>query len=413
MRRKVVSLVLTMCLLLVAFSPALAEYDPNQNYSISFYFWDEGQKPGMDAMVDLFESQYPNIDVESTLIPWGQYWTKLTTSLPSGTGPDVFWMNLRITDFIDADLIVDITDMAAEAGIDFSKFPQGVVDLYTIDGRIYGIPKDFDSDAICYNKAIFDELGVPYPTSDWTLEEFLATAEALTKDGYYGFYASSAFNTDMGGFVYGNDGTMSNEDHTISTCNCPETVEMIQMMHDMMYVSKVSPNGAEQSEMSQDDMFITGLVAMVGAGSWSISTYYEALGEDLGVVEFPTIKDKGNVTNGLCFSMASMSPNADAAWEFMKFCATLEAQAATAEVVIPAYEGSYQSWIDSYPDVDVQCYIDALEYAELNPQYAKNRTECGTVFSEAIATIWLDENADIQAILDAAQADIQALLDAE
>ena len=303
-------------------------------------------------------------------------------------------------------------DALEEAGIDFSKFPQGVLDLYKYDDRIYGIPKDFDSDAICYNKAIFDELGVEYPTSDWTLDDFLATAQALTANGYYGFYASNSFNTDLGAFIYGHDGSMTSEDHMTATCNDPATVEAIQFVHDLMYKYEVSPTGAEQSEMSQDDMFITGLVGMVGAGSWSISTYYEALGDDLGIVEFPTDVDKGNVTNGLALCIASMSPNADAAWEFLKFCATEEAQAATAEVVIPAYEGSYQSWLDAYPGTGVEAYIAALDYAQTNPIYAKGQSECGTILSEALSTIWLDPEADIQSIMDEAAAGIQAILDA-
>ena len=413
MLRKLLSSLLVFCLLLTVFATAsLAEYDPNQNYTISFYYWDEGQKEGMDAMVDLFEAQYPNITVESTIIPWNQYWTKLQTSLPSGTGPDVFWMNLYISDYLDAGLILDITDKVAEAGIDLSKFPQGVLDLYTYDNRLYGIPKDFDSIAICYNKAIFDELGVEYPTSDWTWDEFLDVCQKTTANGYYGFYASSAFNAGYGNFVYANDGAITNDDHTQAVCNSAATVEAIQFMHDLMYEYRVSPDGGEQTEMLQDDMFVTGLVAMVPAGSWSISTYYEGLGDDLGVVEFPTKVDKGNVTNGLALSISSLSPNVDAAWEFVKFCATEEAQAATAGVVIPAYEGSYQSWLDAYPNVDLQCFINALEYAETNPLFAKGQTECGTILSEAISSIWLDADADIQTIMDQAQLDIQALLDA-
>ena len=412
MKRTLAFMLLLVLTIVSVGTNALADYDSSQNYTLSFYYWDELQKPGMDAMIELFEAAYPNIKIESTIIPWNQYWTKMQTSLPSGTGPDVFWMNTYIWDYIEADLIYDITDKVASDGVDMSKYPQGVVNMYTdSDGRYYGIPKDFDTVAICYNKAIFDELGVAYPTSEWTWDEFLKVCQDTTKDGYYGFCASSEFQSCLSGFVYANDGTISSDDLLTSTCADPKTVEALQFVHDLMYVHSVSPSGAEQSEMLKDDMFIAGLIAMVPAGSWMVSSYYESIGDDLGVVEFPTKIDKGNITNGLVYSISSLSPNADAAWEFVKFASTYEAQAATASVVIPAYEGAAQGWLDAYPTLDLTSFITAVDYAQPAMAYAKNSTECETIFNETIATIWMDESADIQAMMDECQAKIQAVLD--
>lgn len=41
------------------------------------------------------------------------------------------------------------------------------------------MPKDFDTNALWYNKEIFDKCGVPYPTDDMSYDDLVATAKAL------------------------------------------------------------------------------------------------------------------------------------------------------------------------------------------------------------------------------------------
>ena len=57
----------------------------------------------------MFEASQDNIIVEPTIVPWGEYWTKLQTALPTGTGPDVFWMNIGAPDYIEPGLLLDMT----------------------------------------------------------------------------------------------------------------------------------------------------------------------------------------------------------------------------------------------------------------------------------------------------------------
>ncbi len=106
---------------------------------VNFYYWDEAQKEGMDELINMFEASQDNIIVEPTIVPWGEYWTKLQTALPTGTGPDVFWMNIGAPDYIEPGLLLDMTERIQEAGIDMSKFPEAVTGMYEQDGKIYGI----------------------------------------------------------------------------------------------------------------------------------------------------------------------------------------------------------------------------------------------------------------------------------
>ncbi|HIS25953.1 MAG TPA: sugar ABC transporter substrate-binding protein [Candidatus Pullilachnospira intestinigallinarum] len=369
---------------------------------INFYYWDEGQKEGMDDLIALFEESQDEVVVESTIVPWGEYWTKLQTALPTGTGPDVFWMNMDAPTYIDAGLLLDLTDALESAGVDMSKYPEAVTEMYESDGKIYGVPKDYDGMALYYNKAIFDEMEVEYPQAGWTWDDLLEKAQALTNDSHYGFVARSDGNSGYQNFVYQNGGSLTDE-NDMPQVNTKEVAEALQFEHDLMYKYKVSPTGAELLEFAADDMFVAGQAAMITSGSWSIQTYVDALGADCQVAELPVKVTQGATTHGLAYCVAANSSNKEAALKFVEFAASKEAQEATAKAAIPAYEGAADIWKELYPDQDVQILLDSVEYASPNPYYANNNSEVAQIFTDTISAIWTDENADIQSMLDDAQ----------
>lgn len=369
---------------------------------INFYYWDEGQKEGVDELVSLFEASQDEVVVESTIVPWGEYWTKLQTALPTGTGPDVFWMNMTARDYINAGLLLDLTEGLEESGFDKTKYPEAVLEMYEKDGAIYGVPKDYDGMAMFYNKAIFDEMGVDYPEAGWTWEDMLETAKALTNESHYGIVSRPDGNSGYQNFVFQNGGSLIDENQ-MPLVNGTEVTEALQFMHDLMYVYKVSPTGSEQLEFQPTDLFISGQAAMITDGSWALAQYVEALGDDCQIAELPTQKCQGATTHGLAYSVAANSSNKDAALKFVAFAATKEAQEATAKGAIPTYEGTSDTWISLYPNQDVQILLDSVEYASPNPYYANNYSETAQILTDTISAIWTDENADIQAMLDEAQ----------
>ena len=71
---------------------------------------------------------------------------------------------------MDAGLLLNLNDyIEGDENIDMAKYYEDIVELYTNDDGIhYAIPKDYDTVALWYNKTIFDEAGMEYPTNDWT-----------------------------------------------------------------------------------------------------------------------------------------------------------------------------------------------------------------------------------------------------
>lgn len=61
------------------------------------------------------------------------------------------------------------------------------VDAFSYAGHLYALPAENSSNALYYNKTMFNNAGLPYPTTDWaantwTWDEFVAAAQRLTVD---------------------------------------------------------------------------------------------------------------------------------------------------------------------------------------------------------------------------------------
>ena len=337
---------------------------------ITFYYWDEYQKPGMDNAATAYTRQ-SGVQVEQTITPWAQYWTRLQTALPSDTGPDVFWINLsHAIDYYPAGLVQEISTYIQRDKIDMSKFPKSLVDMYSYNGKSYGIPKDYDTIALFYNKALFDAKGVPYPTDSWTWVDLRRAAERLTDSNVHGFIAGPDTQTMLDSWILSNNGTLMNKDRSLMQYNTPETIEAVREA--LRYSQDgLSPTAASLLELDQDTRFMGGLAAMCTSGSWMVPTYFEALGAKLGVARFPIAKKPANVIHGLSFNISARSKVKEEAWGLLKVFTTREAGEAQAKIVIPAYEGASDVWMRNFPSLNLKVFIDAAAIAELVPGASK------------------------------------------
>ncbi len=123
--------------------------------------WDEGQRPGLQQIVDDWSAQ-SGVKATIQVVDWNNYWTLLEAGATGGELPDVFWMHSNVAQmYMENDLLLDLTDrIAASDIIDLNNYYQGIVNLYSSNGKQYAVPKNIDTIALWYNKTIFDEMGV-------------------------------------------------------------------------------------------------------------------------------------------------------------------------------------------------------------------------------------------------------------
>ncbi|WP_269939419.1 ABC transporter substrate-binding protein [Arthrobacter sp. HY1533] len=344
---------------------------------LTYAIWGAAQKPFLQESIDEFNKEYPNIKISIDVTPskGGAYWTKIQTLASSNTLPDVFWMNgPKIKLYAQNDQLLPLDGIVAAKAVDLANYPQGLVDLYTVDGKVYGIPKDYDSSAIFYSKSLVAAAGVPEPTADWTWEDLKKHSVELSKfyegKGIHGVTAdltggqTSYYNTILGagGVVITKDGKKSGYDS-------PEAIEGVQFWRDLIEAG-ASPSMQQITETYSADLFRSGKAAITMEASYEAGATFEAMGDDVKVVPLP----KGPVSNqsvihGLANVIPANSKNPDAARAFVAFLAgkkAAELQSASGQV-ISAFKGTQQAWVDALPGMGAQAFLDAAESASPYP----------------------------------------------
>jgi multiple sugar transport system substrate-binding protein len=138
-----------------------------------------------DRVLAGFESAHPGITVQQQSAGTGQaeYRERVLTSMAAGRPPDVFLLdNIDVPAFVDRGVLLDLAPYLARLGIDPAGYDPTVLDIFRRGAAIYALPKGYSPMMIVYNKDLFDRAGIPYPTDDWTWDDFLRIAKALTRD---------------------------------------------------------------------------------------------------------------------------------------------------------------------------------------------------------------------------------------
>lgn len=337
-----------------------------EKMKITFGIWDVIQEPGMNALVDKFNETNPDIEVEVQVTPWNEYWTKMEAAATGGALPDVFWMHTNeFLKYVSNDMLLDLTDLEGTNG--YVDYPESLMQLASYEGKVYGVPKDFDTVALVYNKEIFDANQIPYPDETWDWNKLVEVAKQLTnkEKGVYGFAAGLEDQqgflppiVQAGGYVL-KEGRSGYDD--------PKTLEGLQFYVDLANKHGVSPTLAQLSDTNVDTMFQSGKVAMTFLGSWRMSSYVanEDIKEIFDVAPLPKGNQNGNVINGLSFAGSANTKYPEAVKTFLSFLASEEAQLLQAEMgtAISARNDAANLWVKTYPNNNVQVFLDMVEYA--------------------------------------------------
>ncbi|MES9682051.1 sugar ABC transporter substrate-binding protein [Gottfriedia acidiceleris] len=361
---------------------------------ITYGFWDKKQVPAVDEIIKLFNEKYPNIKVKTELTPYAQYFQKLETAATGGALPDVLWMNgPHIVQYAEGKVIVPLSDLASKDNYSLDNYPKSLVDLYTVGGKLYGIPKDFDTTGLWYNKQIFDEAGIPYPDNTWDWNKLKEVAKKLTnKDkGVYGFAALMGNQGGYYDFIWQNGGHIISEDGKSVGFDQPEAIEALK--YNISFIKEgLSPTQAQMTETAPSELFSSGKIAMMFDGPWMVPEYKK--NPDLNVAVVPKGKQRAVSIHGLANVIAANTKHEDAAWKFVQFLGSKEAAEVYAKTgtVIPAYNGTQDAWLKAVPNLNLQAFIDGVDYSVPLPS-VKNTGEIWQYETDILKKAWSNEES--------------------
>src|SRR5689334_9441473 len=129
--------------------------------TIRYALWDSNQQPAYQKCADDFHTANPNITVKIEQFGWNDYWSNLQTGMVGGTAPDVFTNHLaKYPEFASKGQLVDIQPLVDRDKVDLTQYLPGLADLWARSGKRYGLPKDWDTVAVVYNKDMLKKAGI-------------------------------------------------------------------------------------------------------------------------------------------------------------------------------------------------------------------------------------------------------------
>ena len=364
--------------------------------SITVNIWDSNQQKGIQEIADKW-TETSGVKVNVEVVDWDNYWTLLEAGASGGTMPDVFWMHSNTAQmYMENDILLKLNDyIDKDSSIDMSKYYEGVKDLYTrSDGNIYALPKDHDTIALLYNKAIFDKYGVQYPTDKWTWEDMYAAAKKISEDSkgdVYGMAMNTSNNQDgWYNLIYSYGGQVITDDHKGTTIGSDESKAGMEMMRKLLTV------GAPQSvvaETGTDSLFQSGKVGMITQGSWMINSFFTAENHaDYAWALLPYADRNGNGTcekeerwsayNGLGWAASAATKDPDSCASLIEYFCSEEGQKLQAEkgVTMGGMTGVSDAFANAFEGMDIKPFLDAENYS----LYFRPYTRKTTVWEDAL-----------------------------
>ena len=222
-----------------------------------------GNEETLAKMVVAFETEHPNIKVEVETIGYDDYFTQMQTRVAGGTAPDCYELNIE-----NFAAYANKGQLAEISGVDVSGLNDTALNAFNVNGKQYGLPESFSNVVLIYNKDLFDQAGVAYPTDDWTQADLQVAAEKIRAlgDDIYGIWQPITYN-EFFKVVAQYGGALLNEDKTKFTINSAENLAAATALVDRVLVSNVQPNAVQQGGMGDWDMFMSGRLGMIPTGA--------------------------------------------------------------------------------------------------------------------------------------------------
>ncbi|WP_413991275.1 ABC transporter substrate-binding protein [Labrys okinawensis] len=350
---------LTVLLLGGACAPALAETQLN------YWMWDNNQVPPYQACADEFHKQHPDISIKISQFSWNDYWTALSTGFVSGEAPDVFTNQLsRYPEFVNNNQVTDISDLIKRDHVPTDIYYKGLLDLWSKDGHIYGLPKDWDTVAMVYNKEMLAKAGVSEeelnnatwnPKDGGSFEKILAklSVDANGNNGLspnfdpknvkqYGFVTPELDGygqTQWSHFAVSNgfkfvDGLWATSYHY----DDPKLAETLTWQRDLG-LKKGFAIPQKDVGNNASGLFVAGKAAITPDGSWKISFYGNNAKFKVGYALLPTgPQGRRTMFNGLADGIWTGTKHLEESWQWVKFLASpaCEKIVGASGVVFPA-----------------------------------------------------------------------------
>ena len=361
------------------------------------------------SMEKKFLEEHPNITLNK-VVKEGDPGNEFYQAVASGTAPDLVNCSFTMMDSYITSGILEPLNQYTDEWDEWGNFTKEYVDMFTKDGKVYGVPNQVAPMLFGYNKALFEEAGIKEPPKTW--DEAVEVAKKINDpDNQVAGYATLAAEWTEWFFQYyvwqaGGDLTKENEDGTAElTFTDPAVIKAAE------YYPKLKSEGVLQSDLTLkfSDLvtnFGLGKIGMMPfAGDWVSEAITKGIDpDDIGLC-LPPAGPSGKQTTAIggdCWVINAKADQAkkDAAWEYIKYYTgkdyrasyyeNLATKGAPNPVIIPRDDMSITDFYE-FPEE----YKEVLESAKsVGRLEFYGKADFGSYVDRAVQKILTDSNAD-------------------
>lgn len=294
--------------------------------TITYSEWEitEAQLNFHKEVVQLFNEENPKIRVvlQESQLP------KVETQIVAGTATDVVHQ-YKSHIFGPAGKLRDLEPyIRADKEIMENHFAPQSLDLYRVKGKTYAFARAISTGPLLfYNKKLFDEAKISYPTNDWTWEQYEEAAIKLTKkEGdrivQYGTDSLLGQLKDLAAANGVKHGFWDLSGKTL-LMGTPEFREAAKYVWKFITHLKITPDQTTYKELGGFwQMFQTGKLAMSLSAIWVLTPYATIKAFEWDAVMNMKRKERAGWIVIYPLSIVTTSKYPDEAYQFIRFYAT-------------------------------------------------------------------------------------------
>jgi multiple sugar transport system substrate-binding protein len=229
-------------------------------------------------LVAVYDKAHPGVTVSTLFVNNDNALQKVLTAVRGGTAPDVAYLyGSWAPNVAEIPQVVNLTSVVSKPGVGWSDFWVGERDVATVRGKVIGLPALVDNLAVVYNKTLFARAGLALPGPDWTWQQFMADAKALTNPAIKQFgtaYVTPGSEDTVWhweALLWAAGGQILNASNTRAAFDSPAGLTALNTLRDMavtghsMYL--------DPTDSAYANLFNSGKIGMLVTGPWDLSAF--------------------------------------------------------------------------------------------------------------------------------------------
>jgi multiple sugar transport system substrate-binding protein len=318
--------------------------DSQERITVTLSGWQSNpnEKQLLEQVLNQFEIQHPNIKVKHETIN-DQYMDVIKTRLIGDAAPDVFYLDAFEAPLLMQYGVLEPLNSYINPEFNLNDFEPTLLKAFQLEDRIYGLPKDFSTLALFYNKKAFQAAGLNQAPQTWS--ELRDVSQKLTidqnRDGrkeQYGLGIAPELSRQY--FMMTAFGGRLIDRQENAAFFTSESLKGLQLIIEQYRKDQSSTQPSDVGASTGSEMFGQGKAAMVIEGTWAIPYLQETFSQlDFATAEVPTVNGKkGTMAYTVAYVMNKKTKHKEAAWKLIAYLTNQEGMKAWAKegLALPA-----------------------------------------------------------------------------